>query len=103
MAAPSASERILAFLERRSLAISLALVLIASVRIIATYTVFNHTCDEPIHIACGMEWLEKGVYRWEPQHPPLARVAAALGPYLLGVRSQGTVERSAFSKLYEGN
>jgi hypothetical protein len=92
----------LALLERRSLAFSLALVLIASIRIIATYTVFNHTSDEPAHIACGMEWLDKGVYRWEPQHPPLARVATALGPYLLGVRSQGTVDRNRFSKFVEG-
>ena len=91
-----------AFLERRSLAISMALVLIASIRIIATYTVFNHTYDEPAHIACGMEWLDKGVYRWEPQHPPLARVASALGPYLLGVRSQGTARTSLESKYYEG-
>jgi hypothetical protein len=69
---------------------------------VTTYTVFNRTLDEPAHIACGMEWLDKGVYRWEPQHPPLARVAAALGPYLLGVRSQGTVKRSLFSMTYEG-
>jgi hypothetical protein len=99
---PSLAARSLAFLERRSLAISLALVLLASIRIVTTYTVFNRTLDEPAHIACGMEWLDKGVYRWEPQHPPLARVAAALGPYLLGVRSQGTVKRSLFSMTYEG-
>lgn len=99
---PSWTARALAFLERRSRAISLALVLIASLRIIATYTVFNHTSDEPAHIACGMEWLDKGVYRWEPQHPPLARVATALGPYLLGIRSQGTVDRNLFSKFVEG-
>jgi len=68
------------FLERHGLAIAVALVLFASIRIIATYTVFSHTYDEPAHIACGMEWLDKGVYRWEPQHPPLARVATALGP-----------------------
>jgi hypothetical protein len=90
-------------LERRSLAISLALMLIASVRIIATYTVFSHTFDEPAHIACGMEWLDKGVYQWEPQHPPLARVATALGPYLLGVRSQGTARATPWSFYYEGN
>jgi 4-amino-4-deoxy-L-arabinose transferase-like glycosyltransferase len=100
--APSLSARSLAFLERRSLAISVALVAIASIRIIATYTVFNRTSDEPAHVACGMEWLDKGVYRWEPQHPPLARVAAALGPYLLGIRSQGTVKTSLFSMTYEG-
>jgi hypothetical protein len=101
--APSLAAKWLAFLERRSLAISVALVLIASIRIIATYTVFNHTFDEPAHIACGMEWLDKGVYRWEPQHPPLARVAAALGPYLLGIRSQGTAWTHRLSMYYEGN
>src|SRR6202044_3456189 len=51
--------------------------------------VFNHTIDEPAHIACGMEWLTKGVYRYETQHPPLTRVAAALGPYLAGVHAYG--------------
>jgi len=66
------------------------LVLIASLRIAATYTVFNHTADEPAHIAAGMQWLDEHRYLYEPQHPPLARVAAALGPYLLGTRSQGT-------------
>lgn len=99
---PPFAAKALAFLERRSLALFVALVLIASIRIVATYTVFSHTSDEPAHIACGMEWLDKGVYRWEPQHPPLARVAAALGPYLLGIRSQGTVDRNLFSKFLEG-
>jgi hypothetical protein len=99
---PSLAARTLAFLEPRSQALSLALVLIASVRIIATYTVFSHTSDEPAHIACGMQWLDKGVYRWEPQHPPLARVATALGPYLLGIRSQGRVDRNLYAKFVEG-
>ena len=49
-----------------------------------------------------MEWLDKGVYRWEPQHPPLARVAAALGPYLSGVRSQNTPNVDDFSFSREG-
>ncbi len=64
-----------------------------SLRIVATYTVFNHTVDEPAHIACGMEWLERGTYRMEDQHPPLARVMAALGPYLDGVRLQGVWDK----------
>lgn len=88
--APSLTSRVLAGMESRSLALAVALVVLASLRIAATYTVYNHTSDEPAHIACGMEWLDKGVYRWEPQHPPLARVAAALGPYLSGIRSQNT-------------
>ena len=80
------------FLERRGPALVLGLVLVASLRIAATYTVFSHTFDEPVHIAPGMEWLDKGTYTSGSEHPPLARVAAAIGPYLLGVRSQGKAE-----------
>jgi len=60
--------------------------LIGSARIISTYTVFNHTIDEPDHLAAGMEWLSAGKYLYEDQHPPLARVMGALGPYLAGER-----------------
>src|SRR5438270_10797597 len=74
-------------LERRAAVVAIAAVLFATVRIVATYPVFSHTTDEPAHIAAGMEWLQRGTYTWEPQHPPLARVAAARGPYLLGRRS----------------
>ena len=55
-------------------------------RIVSTYRVFNHTNDEPAHIAAGMEWLDTGSYLYEPQHPPLARVATALGPFVAGIR-----------------
>lgn len=33
-----------------------------------------------------MEWLDKGTFKLEPLHPPLARIAAAIGPYLAGAR-----------------
>jgi hypothetical protein len=82
--------------------LAVGLVLLASVRIVSTYTVFNHTMDEPAHIACGMEWLDRGVYRWEPQHPPLARVFTVVGPYLLGLRSQGTPKTDLLSMWREG-
>jgi hypothetical protein len=65
---------------------AILLVAIASARIISTYTVFNHTVDEPAHLAAGMEWLSAGKYFYEDQHPPLARVMGALGPYLAGER-----------------
>jgi hypothetical protein len=55
-------------------------------RIVSTYHVFNQTTDEPAHIATGMEWLQWGSYTFEPLHPPLARVAVAIGPYLSGLR-----------------
>jgi Dolichyl-phosphate-mannose-protein mannosyltransferase len=75
------------FLRRHSLLIAIGLILIGSLRIVATYIVFNHTIDEPAHIACGMEWLSSHTYHYETQHPPLARVMTALGPYLAAERS----------------
>jgi hypothetical protein len=86
----------LAILGRRSLLISVALVALASFRIVATYTIFNHTVDEPDHIACGIEWLDKGTYRLETQHPPLARAATAILPYLAGSRAPGRVGPPGF-------
>jgi hypothetical protein len=99
---PQPAAAVLLFLERHGVAAAIALTLFASVRIIATYAVFNHTFDEPIHVACGMEWLDKGAYTCEPQHPPLTRVAAALGPYLSGIRSQGVATRDIYSQPLEG-
>ena len=101
--APTVSgEPISGFLERYAAVLTVALVLVASLRIAATYTVFSHTSDEIAHVACGMEWLAKGVYTWEPQHPPLARVAAALGPYLSGIRPQGTPRGETLQMYKEG-
>jgi Dolichyl-phosphate-mannose-protein mannosyltransferase len=58
----------------------------ASLRIISTYTVFNHTIDEPDNLAAGMEYLSTGRFLYEDVHPPLARVFGALGPFLAGER-----------------
>jgi hypothetical protein len=101
-ASAAAAPALRSWLERHSLAVALALILIATLRIVSTYTVFNHTSDEPNHIACGMEWLDKGTYTYETQHPPLARIAAALGPFLLGIRSQGPVAPDTTSVPKEG-
>lgn len=59
---------------------------VAALRIMDTYGVYNATWDEPAHLACGMELVQLGQYTYEPQHPPLARVTVALGPYLDGIR-----------------
>jgi hypothetical protein len=61
------------------------LVLVSVVRLYPTYTTFSQTYDEPLHVACGMEWL-LGVTDCDVEHPPLAEVAVALGPYLKGIR-----------------
>jgi hypothetical protein len=100
--APSKPLPVLPFLERHSLTLVILLLLLGTIRIVSTYSVFSYTFDEPAHLACGMEWLDKGVYTWEPQHPPLARVAAALGPYLMGIRSQNTPRQDIYSMTFEG-
>ena len=71
---------------RYSFLIVLFLIAVGVGRIVATYKVFSNTFDEPAHIACGLEWLDLGSYNYEAQHPPLARVAVALGPFLDGTR-----------------
>lgn len=85
---PTLAERV----TRRAPLLALLLVLLATGRIVSTYNVFHHTSDEPAHIACGMEWLDRGIYQYEHQHPPLTRVLAALGPYLDGSRLTGQKE-----------
>jgi 4-amino-4-deoxy-L-arabinose transferase-like glycosyltransferase len=101
----SISTRILSVLNRRPGTVLVALLVLATLRIAATWCVFNHTSDEPAHIACGTEWLSRGQYRYEPQHPPLTRVMVSLGPYLLGARTTGEREMSmeGLNVLNHGN
>ena len=66
--------------------IALLLLAIAVIRVVATYHALSQAADEPATIAPGMEWLDKGTYEFDPFHPPLARVASALGPFLHGLR-----------------
>ena len=73
--------------------LALGLMAIGGARIAATYTELGFTFDEPGHMACGLEYLARHVYRYEPQHPPLARVMTALGPYLDGARPLGIGHR----------
>src|SRR5258708_20006680 len=63
-------------------AVALFLVLVAVGRIVSTYHAFSQAYDEPAHIACGMEWLDKGTFTLEPQPPPLPRNPGRLGPLL---------------------
>ena len=62
---------------------------VATFAIVTTYPVFSQMWDEPATLAAGMEWLSTGAYHYEAHHPPLARIASALGPYLRGARSTG--------------
>src|ERR1051325_2270569 len=68
--------------------LALLTVIAGAGRIVATYDVFGVTFDEPAHIAAGMQLLDRDKFTYEPMHPPLARIAVGLGPYLAGYRAQ---------------
>ena len=68
--------------------LALLAIVAGAARIAATYPVFSITFDEPAHIAAGMQLLDEDEFTYEALHPPLSRVAAALGPYLAGYHSQ---------------
>ena len=88
---------------RRRRATTLAMLVLAGLataRIISTYHVFSQTWDEPGHLAAGMEWWERGTYTYDRSHPPLSRLAIALGPFLEGLRLSG---RANTWVVQEGN
>ena len=70
------------------IAAPLLLIGIACGRLFPTYVTFTGTLDETLHIAAGLQWLDRGVYTYNRDQPPLARIAVAIGPYLAGVTSQ---------------
>jgi hypothetical protein len=72
----------------------LLLALAGCVLVASTWRVFGHIWDEPEHIAAGLVLIDRGEYVYDNQHPPLARLAAALGPYLAGARSHGSTPPS---------
>ena len=56
----------------------------------STWQVYSNTWDEPEHLAAGIELLDRGRYEYDTEHPPIARIFMALGPYLAGAHSYGT-------------
>jgi 4-amino-4-deoxy-L-arabinose transferase-like glycosyltransferase len=74
---------------RWSRAAPVLLALLACTLCISTYRIFGNFWDEPEHIAAGLVLIDRGEYRYDNQHPPLARLAAAIGPYLAGARIHG--------------
>jgi hypothetical protein len=62
-------------------------------RITSTYRSVAQTSDETPNIGCGMQYLDLGRYDYGAFHPPLARLAMAVGPYLYGARAQHQPDR----------
>jgi 4-amino-4-deoxy-L-arabinose transferase-like glycosyltransferase len=87
----------------RSLALAAWLIAIAAVRILSAWPQIGITYDEPAHLACGIEYLSRHTYQLEPQHPPLARAACALGPFLAGVRpaEAGAMVEDGVAEFYQ--
>ena len=83
---PVRESALLQFLSRHSLALGICVIALGTLRVVSTYSETALTWDEPGHMACGLQYLADHVYEYEAQHPPLARVASALGPYLSGAR-----------------
>src|SRR5260221_9720936 len=71
---------------RNDLFLYALLIALTMVRIGSTWRVFSQTTDEPIHFLAGYVWLAEGQYTIMPDHPPLARVLAALPLWLTGAR-----------------
>ncbi|HEY7878265.1 MAG TPA: PQQ-binding-like beta-propeller repeat protein [Gemmatimonadaceae bacterium] len=69
--------------------VALLIGIIAAVVVVRAAARFGQTWDEPAHLAAGMQWLVQGRYDYDPQHPPLARIAIAIGPRLEGATAHG--------------
>jgi 4-amino-4-deoxy-L-arabinose transferase-like glycosyltransferase len=77
------------WVKRQSTAALTLLALLACGLCVSTYHIFGNFWDEPEHLAAGLVLLERGEYRYDVQHPPLARLAAAIGPWLAGAHFHG--------------
>lgn len=69
--------------------LAVLVVALCALGIVKTHRVFSPTFDEPFHLAVGMQVLDRGTYQYEWLHPPMARLAAGLGPWLAGGESHG--------------
>src|SRR5207237_209121 len=67
-----------------------SIIVLACLLAAGSWRVYSNTWDEPEHLAAGVELLDRGRYEYDTEHPPLARVLLALGPYLAGAHSFGT-------------
>ena len=71
--------------------VALVLIILGAALLAAgSWRVYSNTWDEPEHLAAGVELLDRGRYEYDTEHPPLARVALALLPWLAGAHAFGT-------------
>jgi 4-amino-4-deoxy-L-arabinose transferase-like glycosyltransferase len=63
---------------------TIAVIVIAAVRVAATYNVFSETNDEPMHISAGLQIFEQHRYDFHLVNPPLPRLFFAAGARAFG-------------------
>jgi hypothetical protein len=88
--------------------VALAIIIVSVCALAAgSWRVYSDTWDEPEHLAAGVELLDRGKYEYDTEHPPLARLFLAFGPFLAGARSFGTPppdgRREGVDILYDGD
>ena len=74
-------------------AVALVLTIVGALAIATTHFTFSNTKEEPAHIAAGAHWLA-GHRAYDERHPPLGRIAAAIGPWLHGERPSSIASSS---------
>jgi hypothetical protein len=89
--------------NRQVAAVLLLLLAVFVLRVTDTYSEFNGTYDEGLHISAGIEFYQDYRYTIHRQHPPLAPLAVGLLPYLNGSRVKvGGGHFEPGQKLLEG-
>src|SRR5215475_10969969 len=76
-------------------ALTSAAVLVAVLRVAATYRNTAEAIDEPIHVGAALELVDHHTYALDPVHPPLSRLAIGIPLYLAGERFPAVVARQA--------
>ena len=74
--------------------IAACFVAIGMARIAATWPALFLTTDEFGHFASGLEYVANHAYRYDLEHPPIARAMSAVLPYLSGARPSGEPDRN---------
>jgi Dolichyl-phosphate-mannose-protein mannosyltransferase/SEC-C motif len=89
MSSPMSSRNTHAFL-------AIALAAIFFVQALSESRIKSATSDEPPHIASGLSYVATGIFRGNPQHPPLLKELSGLSLLLAGIKWPRNPETDAF-------
>jgi 4-amino-4-deoxy-L-arabinose transferase-like glycosyltransferase len=83
---------------------ALALIVLSTLRIAATWTVYSATVDEPMHVSAGLQLYTQHAYTYQPENPPLPRLVLAFAPWLGGMDfdPNRTIDEQLLRVFYSG-